>query len=113
MTATSVTGRGTGSADRKNKGSEHNTLGVGHLIGPRVVMAGTATLSGGGVFEVRLPLLAGVATDYVVHLTATGGAVTIVPRVSTVMSFASGDTKFTITGDAAAVIYWTIVKKGL
>lgn len=47
-TASSVTGVGQGSADRRNKGSEHMTLGVNQLIGIRVVAAGSVTMASAG-----------------------------------------------------------------
>src|SRR5690242_9655889 len=47
-TASSVTGVGQGSADRRNKGSEHMTLGVNQLIGVRVVAAGSVVLASSG-----------------------------------------------------------------
>ena len=47
MGATSVTGKGNGSVDGSNKGSEHMSLGHRHLIGPRIQLAGLATLVAG------------------------------------------------------------------
>lgn len=56
MGATSVTGTGRGAADGFNRGSEHQTLGVAHLIGPRVVAAGFATLTSGSPSTVTIQL---------------------------------------------------------
>jgi hypothetical protein len=109
MGATSVTGVGYGAADGMNKGSEHMTLGVGHLIGPRVVACGSATTSGGGVIAVHIPLLAGLATDYVVLVTATSS---VHGYVSTALAFGT-DASFTITAGNSVPVYWAIVKKGL
>jgi hypothetical protein len=47
MAATSTQGTGPGSASGFNKGSQHQTLGVGHLIGSRVVMTGKVALTSG------------------------------------------------------------------
>jgi len=109
MGATSVTGVGYGSADGKNKGSEHMTLGVGHLIGPRVMACGSVTTTGGGVATVNIPLLAGVAGDYVVMVTATSATLAY---VSTALAFGSG-ASFTVTAGVTVPVYWAIVKKGL
>ena len=73
MGATSVTGTGHGSADGMNKGSEHMTLGVSHLIGTRVVRAGRLTLAG-GTGTVEFPPLPGVATDYIPIAMSLSGA---------------------------------------
>jgi len=106
MTASSVTGRGLGSADGKNKGSSHMTLGVGHLIGPRVVVADEVTLAAGSA-TVVLPLLSGAVTDYVVTATSDGD------NVSAVIAFNANDTTLTFTGTGTDVIHYTIVKKGI
>tara|TARA_Y100000034_G_scaffold129820_1_gene187000 strand:- start:939 stop:1268 length:330 start_codon:yes stop_codon:yes gene_type:complete len=107
MGATSVTGVGPGSADGLNKGSEHMTLGVGNLIGPKVVVSGTATLVAGAAV-VNYGTLSGDITDYVLFLfdATDGGA-------STVPSFSAFDTQgFTIAGDTTNVINWMVVKIG-
>ena len=84
MAASSTTGTGQGSADKKGfKGSEHLFVGVEKLIGPRVVFAGSVTLSS-GTATVKFPsTLPGVAADYIVlmggsasHSYATSVAVT-------------------------------------
>jgi len=66
MAATTVTGKGLGAADGQNKGSEHQTLGVGHLIGPRMVVVSDATLDGSGDAAPVWPALDGSASDYIV-----------------------------------------------
>ena len=111
MTASSVTGRGLGSADGKNKGSEHMTLGVGHLIGPRVVAADEVTLDGSGDAVVILPLLPGAVTDYIVMASdSDAGAAT---AVAVEMAFNTNDTTLTFKGTAAQPVMWSIIKKGL
>jgi len=69
MTASTVTGRGIGSADGNNKGSERMTLGVDHLIGTRIVLSGTITLSDSGSGSVAFgQALDGDSSDYIVFL---------------------------------------------
>jgi len=71
MTASTVTGRGPGSADGKNRGSQRDTLGVEHLIGTRAIYAGKVDLDDGGDADVKFEkALPGVASDYIV---LTGG----------------------------------------
>ena len=111
MAATSVTGRGLGSAVPNNKGSEHMSLGVEKLIGPRVVAADSVTLDGSGDAEVVLPLLPGAVTDYIV--TATDSDTSGATAVTASMAFNANDTTLTFKGTAANVINWTITKKGL
>ena len=111
MGATSVTGTGLGSAVPNNKGSEHMSLGVEKLIGPRVIAADEVTLDGSGDATVVLPLLDGVVGDYIVSATDsdTSGAT----AVTASMAFGVSDTTLTFKGTAANVIVWSIIKKGL
>lgn len=104
MGATSVTGKGLGSADGKNKGSEHQTLGVAHLIGPRVVYAGRITLSGTTGTIVH-PTLAGVVGDYCVLLTAESATS---PFITSRTTGSIG-----IQAGSNAVVHWAILKVGL
>jgi hypothetical protein len=110
MAASSVTGVGPGSADKVNKGSEHMHLSVDHLIGPRVVDAGQATLNGATPSVVNVPFTKTLTstTGYYAHLTpigsTTGGAIDLATsQVST--------TGFTITGanGSTAVVNWMLV----
>ena len=67
MGASSVTGVGQGSCDKKgHKGSEHLFVGVEKLIGTRIVFSGKVTLSGGTASVVFPQELAGVNADYIV-----------------------------------------------
>lgn len=67
MGAYSVTGVGQGSADKAGqRGSEHQFLGVEKLIGTRIVLAGTVTLSTGTASVVFPQALSGSASDYIV-----------------------------------------------
>lgn len=108
MAATSVTGVGLGSADGKNKGSEHMTLGVGKLIGPRVVAADATTLAAGAA-SVVLPKLDGVVGDYIVTVQDSDGA----NAASGSLAFNTNDTTLTLAGTSTNVVHWAIVKKGL
>ncbi len=109
MGASSVTGvSGPGSAAEQgkgNKGSEHMSLGVHRLIGPRVVMCGDVMLNGGGHATVYYPELVGGADLYCPFL-STGNA--------TLAHWGTfGDSSFLITGASEATVCWEIVKKGI
>jgi hypothetical protein len=111
MTATSVTGRGLGSADKKNKGSEHMTLGAEKLIGPRVVAADSVTLDGSGDASIKLPVLTGAAADYVVM--ALDADTTAAAAVAATLAMDTTATTVTFKGPASGVLYYSIIKKGL
>ena len=111
MTASSVTGRGLGSADGKNKGSEHMTLGVERLIGPRIMAADAVTLDGSGDATVVLPLFPGVVGDYTVSVTDTTVAGATACAGS--LAFSSTATTLTLKGTADQTASYVIVKKGL
>lgn len=108
MGATSATGvSGIGSAAQPgggNKGSDNMSLGVANLIGPRVVGAGTITLSG-TTGTVYFPTLVGTASQYVIMLSTSGA------------TFAKWDTfttaSFGVTAANNAVVHWAIHKIGL
>lgn len=102
---TSVTGNGLG-AVHTQKGSEHMSLGVGHLVGPRVVAAGSGTLSG-GTLVVNIPLL-DAAYSYI----AMTNDITANNASNGVLTTAGGNTVLTLTGTSTDVIQWMIVKTG-
>ncbi len=105
MGATSVTGiSGPGAVDGRQKGSEHMSLGVSKLVGPRVALAGSATVGGGGTVAVDYPTLTGVAGDYIVVATDTHST------VAAVNVTALSTSQLTLKGTAAHVINWVIVK---
>ena len=111
MGATSVTGvSGAGSVAGIQKGSEHMSLSVSKLIGPKVCAAGSATCSS-STATVQFPGLAGVPANYIVMLTTTTATV---PYVSTALATvaSTNDWGFTITAGTTAVVYWTIVSTG-
>lgn len=120
MAATSVTGTGLGSADGKNKGSAHMTLGVGHLIGPRVVIANSGVLDGSGNLVVQYPALDGTVGDYIVMAVdadATAAAVHLDPviRLAVAAQLAMDATSTTITlkGPTSGAVHYSVVKKGV
>lgn len=111
MGATSVTGvSGPGSVAGNQKGSEHMSLGINKLIGPKVAAAGTKTLTGTtGVVE--FPELVGVVGDYIVILSAN---TSVHVYVSTALAAIASTNEwgFTITGGSGAVVNWAVVKVG-
>jgi hypothetical protein len=114
MGATSVTGVGHGSAEGANKGNEHTSLGVGRLIGPRIVAAGRATLAT-NVASVEVPVPTATATDYIVLATSVNASTA---NAVAVTSFAvNATTKVATIGlkgaGASDVVNWAIVKTGL
>jgi len=111
MAATTVTGAGLGAADGQNKGSTHMTLGVGHLIGPRVVIAADGTLDGGGDLVVVWPALDGTVTDYMV--VASDHDATAATAVGASMAMDATSTTITLIGTASQPIAYAVLKKGL
>lgn len=108
MGATSVTGvSGIGDVSGQQKGSEHMSLGVSKLVGPRVVQAGTVTLSGGaGV--VYFPNIVDTATNYLAMATNTSAAAAVAVTSMTISSSTGGS--LTLAGTGSNVINWMIVK---
>ena len=112
MPASSVTGVGSGSADKKNKGSEHMTLGVDHLIGARVVDAGTVVLSSGipSTGSVRFGTDLTSATGYFVQLTPVGATSGI--AAGGVATSVVNTTGFVVTGanSVTTTVNWVLFK---
>lgn len=108
MTASSVTGIGPGSADDGlNKGSEHMTLGVEKLLGPRVMAVSKAVLSGGAATVTFPQPLPGSKTNYFVFLTTFASAA----NVGVVTDDADGNfASFTIAGTGSNTINWVVVR---
>jgi hypothetical protein len=111
MGASSVTGKGLGSADKNQKGAEHMRLGAEKIIGPRVVYAGVATTDGSGDVTVKLPELSGVSTDYIAVVTETGVAAAGACAVS--LTIATGSTTLVLKGPASTACNILVIKKGL
>jgi len=118
MTASSVTGlhkNGVGGVDGSNKGSERMTLGVGHLIGVRVVAAGVVTLDGDGAITVTLPVsLDASESEHAVLLTPEAAPGANGPYVSARADDGDGHmASFTITEASGAGAYdvnWVIIR---
>jgi hypothetical protein len=115
MAASTVTGRGRGSADGHQKGSEHQTLGVTHLVGPRVVAAGSVALS--GTTAVKIPGPDGASTaasDYIGVATDQTGANAVKVALTTVTNGdSSTDLIITLNGTGTDTISWAVIKKGV
>lgn len=111
MAATSFTGVGLGSAEKKQKGSERLRIGAEKIIGPRIVACGSSTLDGSGDLTIKLPLPTGVVGDYMVFTTdanATAAAATAVT-----MTFVTDGMQLVFKGPTNGVINYIVVKKGL
>lgn len=111
MAASSVTGlhkNGVGSAEGSNKGSERMTLGTDHLIGVRVVAAGTATLADGAATVTFPKPLESSESDYIVMLTnqSAAQAAYVNEKTDSSSKFAS----FTIAGNTTNEIAWAVIK---
>lgn len=111
MAASSVTGIGQGSAEGSNKGNEHVSMGVGHLIGTRVVAANRVTLSG-GVATVTFPSpLTGDKANYVVICNALNSST--VARPSALNNDGNGNfASFAVAGGSSDVVYYIVSKVG-
>ena len=111
MGATSVTGVGLGSSLGGNKGAQEVTLGVGKLIGPHIVAAGTETLSG-TTATIELPAPASSVTGYAVFLSNNSSTHAYVSTALVVSS--EVDTwKFVVTAGSGDIVKWMVVKLGL
>lgn len=111
MGATSVTGVGIGSADKKQKGGEHLRVGAEKIIGPRLIYANSVTMDGSGNFSLVLPKLTGVAADYVVQVTHKD--TTTPAAIAALLSINANDTTVVLKGGASDGAYVCIFKKGL
>lgn len=117
MTASTVTGRGFGGVDGNNKGSERMTLGVQHLIGPRVIAAGNVTITSSTTVTVTFPQpLDGPASDYVIMVTGVTVGVEAGDDegyISTKTDDANSEfASFVITGTNAKAYQWVVIKVG-
>lgn len=113
MTATSVTGIGRGSADGMTKGSEHMSLGVNHLVGPRVVASGRgASAAPSLTFVVELPGVAGDAATHNAMVTQQTGA-----AVAATAALTDGPNGLVLTVTTVApnvnTWQWMVVKNGV
>jgi hypothetical protein len=98
---------------RGNKGSEHMSLAVHRLIGPRVVCCSDVVLDEDGtttVYFPELPVHDGLdVTDIYAPFVSSECGVSTCPACW--LSFTS--TSFDVTGCPGATVSWQIVKKGL
>jgi len=123
MGATSVTGvSGSGSVQDaifpggwgQGKGSEHMSLGVNRLVGPRVVCAGTVALVG-GTATVQLPDLVDYQSLSLYTYLAVATDTTAAAAVQAVLTFPSASGSYpepylTLTGTGTHTIAWTVIK---
>ena len=111
MGATSVTGKGFGSAEASNKGAQgRQTLGVGHLIGPHVVNAGAVTLGVSGTATLNIPPLSGVAADYAVLATQQDSSSP--SACGAVLSVTDGEWSIDFKGENNGVISYAVISVG-
>ncbi len=109
MGASSVSGKGVGSAESVNKGaSGRQTLGVSHLIGPYIGAANSVTCSGGSKV-VQLPHLNDDNTEWVVLVTNTDAS----SPAATSASAVDADWKFTVYASGSDVVNYMVVYKGI
>jgi hypothetical protein len=111
MGATSVTGKGLGSAVRKNAGWKDFTVAANRVIGPRIMYADRVTLDSSGDLSLVLPAFSGSATDYIVQVTDANASAAAACAASVALSATA--TTVTLKGPASSAVYVTITKKGL
>jgi hypothetical protein len=107
MAASSVTGVGPGSADGRNKGSEHTSMHVSKLIGPRLVSCGQVVLGGGTPSSGAVTFTQSLSSAAGYFVTATPvGSSTGAVNVSAVAT-----TGFVVTGanGSSATVNWSLV----
>ena len=112
----SVQGVGPGSAEPYNKGSQHMTLGVGHLIGPHLVTGGSVVLVSGSPSTAVVTFANPLGTNDVYG--AGNYTVLLTPVVTTSGSAPSGtfgvygfsNSGFTVVGpnSSTATVFWTV-----
>ena len=114
MGATTTQGTGNGGA-WTNKGPGNGRSQFVPMVGPRLMRAGTATLTTDettSVATVGFPPLAGDDADYVVMLVPVGATAAIAAAGAAVNSFDASAGTFIINGaaDVETVINWAIFK---
>lgn len=109
MGASSVSGKGTGSAESANKGAKgRQTLGVSHLIGPYIGAANSVQCSAGSK-AVQLPKLSDSNSDWVVLVTNTDST----SPAATAASSVDSNWKFTVYANGSDVVNYMVVFKGI
>ena len=104
MGATSVTGVGPGDVSGLNRGSEHMTLAVGNLLGPKIVAAGYHTLDAGSNV-LNMATLDGNLADYMVLVT-DDGAISVAAASGQVTAL----NQVTLQGTNTHVLHWAVVQ---
>lgn len=111
MGATSVTGTGLGSAEKKQKGSERTRVGAEKIVGPRIVASGSGTLDGSGDLTIKLPRPTGVIGDYMIFVTDANASAAA--AVAATMTLVTDALQIVFKGPANGPINYLVVKKGL
>jgi len=111
MGATSVTGKGPGSAEGLNRGAARQTLGAGHLIGAHIVAAGSVALVAGSAVVALGELVEGV-TNYSCHVTNNSDADAVFCSLAAAVSPNTG-VVLTITGTATDTVSYMVVRNGV
>ena len=113
MGATSVTGvSGPGSVAGHQKGSEHMSLSVKKLIGPHIVAAGVATLTGVTTLQIEIPAQSEAITNFMVMLTTDHSTLSYISTA--LAAVASTNTwTFTVTAANGAIVNWMLVRVGV
>lgn len=110
MGATSVTGKGNGTADAGVKGPQNNRNHFVPQLSPHVVAAGEVALVAGSA-TITLPDLSDAATNYIVMTEVLGSANTSYADNKTDTSGVM--TSFDITGTGTDTVQWAVIRKGI
>ena len=109
MGASSVSGKGSGSAELANKGAKgRQTIGVNHLIGPYIGAANSVQCSA-GLKEVQLPKLSDNNNDWIVLVTNTDSS----NPAATAASNIDSSWKFTVYANGSDIVNYMVVFKGI
>ncbi len=110
MGSTSVSGvSGVGSAEGSQRGSSRMTLGVGHLIGPRIISAGTVTCAASTAKIDHEPVTSASTS---ILLTSSDATAAFVASRATASPTAGLSNSFTITASTTGVVSWAILQTG-
>jgi hypothetical protein len=102
------TAPGPGSAEPNGKGSTRDSMTVDKLIGPRVVAAGTVTLSSGTAtvtFPQPMPL---AASNYIVVTQQFNSSNST--RCTSKTDSSSKFSSFAVAGTSSDVVQWLVIK---
>ena len=107
MAATSVTGKGIGSAEKKQNISSN----IEKIIGPRIVYAACVVLNESGEFNINLPQLPGTISDYVI--VATHNNTTSVSPIGASLSLMDNEIMINLKGPEGSIVNVMLCKAGL